>query len=277
MPALGSSFQPIGQHRASGAQRPDAGYIHGHVRKNGGGPVEGASLTLIDLAGGQIGRGATGADGAYRLSTPSPGSYFLIARARSHQPQASAVTVASEPVTLNISLTGMAELYGVVRVAGGQEPVPDALLTLLDLRGEVLGSTTTDPDGRFRFPELVGGSYTLAASASPFRPTARPVVVPETGSASHDLELIAGAYLRGSARGGAERRLLPDARITLLDAEGNIVASTTTDTAGEYVFSDVPEGSYMVHATGYPPVTANLQVFSGQKHEHDVELRHPSD
>ncbi|MGH3750793.1 MAG: hypothetical protein ACRDT8_25755, partial [Micromonosporaceae bacterium] len=63
VPALGSSFQPIGQHRASGAQRPDAGYIHGHVRKNGGGPVEGASLTLIDLAGGQIGRGATGADG----------------------------------------------------------------------------------------------------------------------------------------------------------------------------------------------------------------------
>jgi hypothetical protein len=269
------TWAPPGHRSASVAPQPMM--IHGYVREVGGAAVAGASLTLIDPAGGQIGRGVTGADGSYRLPVPSAGSYFLIARARSHHPQATTVDVAGQPVSLAIVLTGLAALTGVVRVGAGQEPIPSALVTLLDQRGEVIDSTSTDHHGRFRFAELVGGSYTLAASASPFRPTARHVTVSDTGTSAYDIELQAGAYLRGTTVAGPRRRPYPDAKITLLDAEGNVIAVTNTDEAGEYIFADVPEGDYLLRTTSYLPVTTKLRVLAGQKHEHNVELRHADD
>ncbi|MGH3657498.1 MAG: MSCRAMM family protein, partial [Micromonosporaceae bacterium] len=193
---------------------PPPGVIRGYVRQAGGSVIQSASLTLIDLAGGQIGRGVTGSDGAYSLPTPGPGSYFLIARARGHHPQASTVTVTDQPVTLGIVLTGLAELWGVVRIAGGQEPVPSALVTLLDVRGEVIGSTTTDHHGRYQFAELVGGTFTLAASASPFSPVAHQVTVSDSGASAYDIDLHAGAYVRGTVIAGPERRGFGDARVT---------------------------------------------------------------
>ena len=267
--ALGSSFPA--------PTPPPPAVIEGHVREADGSVIAGASLTLIDLAGGQIGRGATGRDGAYSLPVPSAGSYFLITRARAHHPQASTVTVADQPVSLAIVLTGLAELVGVVRVAGGDEPVPCALVTLLDVRGEVIGSISADSHGRYRFAELVGGAYTLAASASPFRPAARLVTVADTGPTAQDIELSAGAHLRGVAVAGRELRPVQDARVALLDADGNVVRVARTDVAGEYLFNDVPEGHYTLQASGYPVVQASLQVFSGRKHEQDIELGYPDD
>ncbi len=251
--------------------------IRGYVRDSGGAVIPGASLTLIDVAGGQIGRKVTGGDGSYSLSAPGPGSYFLITRAKGHHPLASTVTIASEPVTLGIVLSGLAELFGTVRVTGGHEPVPGAVLTLLDLRGEVVAVAASDANGRYHLPDLVGGTYTLAASAAPFQPTARLVTVVESGASVEDVELFAGRFLRGVARGGRERRAVPDARVVLTDPNGDIVSVTRTDAAGEYVFADVPEGDYTVTASGYPPVTATIRVAGGESYQHDLELRHPDD
>lgn len=251
--------------------------IRGYVRDSGGAVIPGASLTLIDVAGGQIGRKLTGGDGSYSLSAPGPGSYFLITRAKGHHPLASTVTISGEPVTLGIVLTGLAELFGTVRVAGGHEPVPGAVLTLLDLRGEVVAVATSDANGRYHLCDLVGGTYTLAASAAPFQPTARLVTVVESGASVEDLQLFAGRFLRGVARGGPKRRPVADARVVLTDPKGNVVSVTRTDEAGEYVFTDVPEGNYTVTASGYPPATTTVRVAGGEPYQQDLELRYPDD
>jgi hypothetical protein len=251
--------------------------IRGYVRDSAGAVIPGASLTLIDVAGGQIGRNVTGGDGSYTLAAPGPGSYFLITRAKGHHPLASTVTLTGEPVTLGIVLTGLAELSGTVRVAGSQKSVPGAVLTLLDLRGEVVAATTSDANGRYHLLDLAGGTYTLAASAVPFQPIARLVAVAESGASVEDVALLAGTFLRGVARGGRERRAVPDARVVLTDPGGSIVAVTRTDAAGEYVFVDVPEGNYTVTASGYPPVTTTIRMAGGEPYQHDLELRHPDD
>jgi hypothetical protein len=273
--------RPVVARAAIGAGPPStvglSRQIRGYVRDSGGAVITGASLTLIDVAGGQIGRKVTGGDGSYSLSTPGPGSYFLITRAKGHHPLASTVTVTSEPVTLGIVLTGLAELSGAVRVVSGHEAVPGAVLTLLDLRGEVVAATTSDARGRYHFLDLVGGTYTLAVSAAPFQPTARLVTVAESGASAQDVELFAGTFMSGTARGGKERRTVPDARVVLTDPDGNVVSVTRTDAAGEYVFLDVPEGSYTLTASGYPPVIATIRVASGEPYQHDLELRHPDD
>ena len=51
---------------------------------------------------------------------------------------------------------------------------------------------------------------------------------------------------------------LADARVTLLDAAGNVIGTATTGEDGEYAFADLTGGQYTVIATGYPPVASTL-------------------
>jgi EmrB/QacA subfamily drug resistance transporter len=244
--------------------------LSGFVRRPDGSPVHAAALTVIDLNGKQVGRTVSGQDGGYGLAAPSNGTYVLIASAGSHQPQASTVVVNGAPVNFDVVLTGTSGLVGVVSALGGA-PVVDATVTLADVRGEVVGSRTTDGGGSYQFTELVSGEYTLVVSAESFRPTALTVTVGESGSTRQDVELLGGATLGGVARGG-DGQPLSDARVTLVAPDGQVVAVTTTGADGQYNFGDLSEGDYTVIASGYPPVAAALRVTAGQELVHDVEL-----
>ncbi|RST19925.1 carboxypeptidase regulatory-like domain-containing protein, partial [Streptomyces sp. WAC04770] len=206
--------------------RPSVGYlsgvpVQGTVRHPDGTPVEGAALTLIDVQGQQVGRGSGGGDGRYALSVPGAGNYVLIAAAGGHQPQAVSVTVGDRPVELDVVLGGAGRLAGSVLTADG-EPVPDAAVTLTDVRGEVVASTHTGREGGYVLTELVAGEYTLAAGAPAFRPAALPVSVQAARETRQDIELAGGAVLRGIVR-APDGRPVEDARVTLLDAAGNAV------------------------------------------------------
>ncbi|AHI01984.1 MFS transporter [Kutzneria albida] len=247
--------------------------LRGFVRRPDGSPVPSAALTVIDLGGKQVGRAVTGHDGGYGVTAPANGTYVLIASAGSHQPQASTVVVNGAPVDFDVVLTGTSGLAGVVTVLGGG-PVAGATVTLADVRGEVVGSRGTDPAGGYRFGDLVAGEYTLVVSAANHRPTAIPLTVGDTGLTTRDVELVGGATLHGVARTAGDRPVA-DARVTLLDAEGQVVAAATTGESGEYSFGDLAEGDYTVIASGYPPVAGALRVRAGEEAVHDVELAHP--
>ena len=244
--------------------------VSGFVRRPDGSPVHSAALTVIDLNGKQVGRTVSGADGGYDLAAPANGTYVLIASAGSHQPEASTVVVNGAPVTYDVVLTGTAGLVGIVSALGGA-PVVEATVTLADVRGEVVGSRSTDGGGSYQFTELVGGDYTLVVSAESFRPTAMPVSIGDTGTTRADVELAGGATLGGIARNGAGEPLA-DARVTLVAPDGQVVAATTTGADGQYNFGDLAEGDYTVIASGYPPVAAALRVSAGQEAVHDVQL-----
>ncbi|HEX3784928.1 MAG TPA: MFS transporter [Pseudonocardiaceae bacterium] len=252
----------------------DGASISGQVRRSDGHAIADAALTLIDMAGRQVGRNVSGAGGEFHIAVPGSGAYVLIASASAHQPQASTVTVGSGPVTVDVVLTGTSSLSGAVTIAGRGTPVTGATATLADNRGEVVDSQLTDQTGKYLFAELVGGAYTLVISAEGYQPIALTVPVAAAGMSTQDVELAGGSNLRGVAR-VADGRAVPDARITLLDNAGNVVGVTTTDEAGEYSFADLPEGDYTVIASGYPPVASTLRVVGGEYGEHDVRLGHP--
>ncbi|MER5506708.1 DHA2 family efflux MFS transporter permease subunit [Streptomyces sp. NPDC002766] len=260
--------------RVPGARSPHTAGIpvRGTVQHSDGTVLARAALTLIDVTGRQIGRGASGADGRYALPTPGTGSYVLIAAAGGHQPQAVTVTVGEHPVELDIALGGAGRLAGRVRTADGT-PVPDATITLTDVRGEVVATTRSGREGGYLVTELVAGEYTLAASAYTYRPVALPVTVQASRETRQDVELAGGAVLRGAVRasGGC---LVEDARVTLLDAAGNVVDSLTTGPDGTFRFVDLATGEYTVIAAGYPPVATVLQVAGGGRTERDLQLGH---
>ncbi|MYW29268.1 carboxypeptidase regulatory-like domain-containing protein, partial [Streptomyces sp. SID2119] len=70
---------------------------------------------------------------------------------------------------------------------------------------------------------------------------------------------------------------LADARVTLIDAAGNVVATATTGEDGAYAFTDLDAGEYSVIATGYPPVAGALTVTGTGVDGHDIELAHPGE
>ncbi|RSS36907.1 MFS transporter [Streptomyces sp. WAC05858] len=253
------------------APPPSAGVpVCGTVQHHDGTSVPRAALTLIDIGGRQIGRGATGEDGRYALSTPGAGSYVLIAAAGGHQPRAVSVTVGDRPVDLDVVLGGAGRLAGAVLTADGT-PVREATVTLTDVRGEVVATTRSGREGGYVMDELVAGEYTLAASAPAFRPAALPVSVQAARETRQDIELAGGAVLRGVVRatGG---RVVEDARVTLLDAAGNVVDTATTGPDGAFRFIDLSAGEYTVIAAGYPPVATVLQVAGGGRTERDLQL-----
>jgi len=231
-----------------------------------------AALTLIDGAGQQIGRGASGEDGRYALATPGSGAYVLIAAAGGHQPQAVTVTVGERPVELDIVLGGAGRLTGQVRTADGT-PVRDAAVTLTDVHGEVVATTRSGREGGYAITDLVAGEYTLAASATAYRPAALPVSVQAARETRQDVELAGGAVLRGTVRAGGGRPV-EDARVTLLDAAGNVVDTLTTGLDGTFRFVDLSSGEYTVIAAGYPPVATVLRLAGGGRTERDLQVGH---
>ncbi|MEU9859720.1 MFS transporter [Streptomyces sp. NPDC047971] len=262
--------------RAAAAPAPAANTaglpVCGTVQHHDGSRVPRAALTLIDVQGRQIGRGGSGEDGRYALSVPGPGAYVLIAAAGGHQPQAVSVTVGERPVELDVVLGGAGRLAGAVVTADGT-PVRDAAVTLTDVRGEVVASTRSGREGGYVIAELVAGEYTLAASAPAFRPAALPVSVQASRETRQDIELAGGAVLRGTVRAGGGQPV-EDARVTLLDAAGNVVDTLTTGPDGTFRFVDLSSGEYTVIAAGYPPVATVLQVAGGGRTERDLQLGH---
>ncbi|HET6856929.1 MAG TPA: MFS transporter [Streptomyces sp.] len=255
---------------------PTGKTLHGTVRTAEGTAVSHAAVTLISLAGRQLGR-TVAQDGRYALDAPAAGSYVLIASADGFQPQASTVVVGDEPVAYDILLTGTSGLLGAVREADGGLPVEGAMVVVTDVRGDVLATGKSGGQGEFTFGELIPGAVTVAVNAAGYRPTALPVDIGGQGVTRIEVALQSGALVRGTVRGGADRRPLADARVTLMDAAGNVVATSTTGDDGAYAFADLDSGEYTVVATGYPPVAGALTIAGRGVDGHDIELAHPGE
>jgi EmrB/QacA subfamily drug resistance transporter len=246
--------------------------IGGHVLDGTGSPVPQAVITLIDVAGKQLGRTRADENGRYALDATGAGTYVLIGSAGAHKPQAATVVVGDSPVELDLVLGGTAGLTGVVKESTGGTPLPGALVVTTDVRGEVIASGASDANGAFAFADLVPGSYTLAVTAAHHRPTALPVEVTSDAPTHCEILLDPGTRIHGMIRtpGG---KPLDAAQVTLLDATGNVVATYTTGPDGEYGFTDLANGSYTVIASGYAPVATPVRLDGAGLEGVDVELR----
>ncbi|MFE5920666.1 MFS transporter [Streptomyces sp. NPDC056468] len=250
--------------------------VRGFVRGAESAPVPQAAVTLISLAGRQLGRSVAQADGSYAVDAPGAGSFVLIASADGFQPQASTIVVnGDEAMAYDILLSGTSGLTGVVRAAGSALAVKDAMVIVTDVRGDLLATAVTGEQGEFSFAELVPGAVTVAVNAAGYRPRALPVEIGGTGVTRVEVDLEAGAQVQGVVR--APHGPLADARVTLVDAAGNVVGSATTGPDGAYAFTDLDGGEYTVIATGYPPVATALTVTGRGADDHDIALAHPGE
>ncbi|MCW0213207.1 MAG: MFS transporter [Pseudonocardia sp.] len=146
-------------------------------------PAPDVTITLIDARGDVAGSARKDAEGRYRIDGVAAGTYTMTASGEGYQPVASAVDLV-DGVTAHrdLELPGGARLQGTVRAGGSGRVVPEAVATLVDERGQVVGSAVTGCDGVFAFDDLPSGSYTLTASG--YGPDVQVVPVPAGGTAT---------------------------------------------------------------------------------------------
>ena len=68
-------------------------------------------------------------------------------------------------------------------------------------------------------------------------------------------------------------RAVSESLVVLMGADGRVVASTVTDGTGRFAVEDLPEGRYLLTASGYAPVTAQVTLARGAHHAGEVTAR----
>ncbi|NRG43031.1 carboxypeptidase regulatory-like domain-containing protein [Rathayibacter sp. VKM Ac-2835] len=140
--------------------------------------------------------------------------------------------------------TGQALITGTVAAADGVA-VPGALVTY------GAQTVTAGPDGRYAI-EAAPGSYTLIPSAGGYADGAPVAVSPTAGETiRRDLTLGATTSTVGTITGTVTSAGQPLTGATVtLTTDGQEIATQSTDAAGAYRFTDIPQGStYTLTAT----------------------------
>ena len=164
---------------------------HGGVRgtvDDGAAPVADAVVIVTDAQGRVVGRARSATDGTFVLSGLPLGPATVTVSMPQHQPAATAVTIGPAdpaPVELRL-LPSIGGLVGTVLAPDGSV-VAEATVTASDARGDIVGSTRSDADGRYRLADLAPGRYMVVATT--YAPAAVQVHVPAGEAAHVDLRL----------------------------------------------------------------------------------------
>jgi len=248
-------------------------WVRGRVTATTGEPVAGALVTLVSADGDEAGHAITGSDGSFAVGDMWEGTYTLIAAAPHFRPSASAFAVQSEEAPAALSLVGIGSLAGkVTNAKDGQAMSVD--IELVSPEEGVSAQCRSGRDGCFLLSDVAEGSYELVARSAGYRTVEVPVMVERAGTVTISVAMVGLGHLYGAVTGpGGE--WMPGVRIALTDGNGTVVATTGTDGAGSYRFSEVPEGPYTVCATAFDASCPVVEVEAGSTVAADVNLASP--
>lgn len=152
--------------------------------------------------------------------------------------------------------------------------LPNAVLTLISMSGRQIGRALTDAEGYFELAAPEAGSYVLIASIDGRRPDASTVQL-----AHHpvpcDVVLTAMAGLAGTVSRGDDGAAIAGARVSALDARGEVLSAAATTDDGTFDLTELPEGDFTiaVSANGFHPAALAVRAGGSDTPRLDVTLR----
>ncbi|MEI7685833.1 MAG: SdrD B-like domain-containing protein, partial [Planctomycetota bacterium] len=153
-----------------------------------------------------------------------------------------------------------------------EPPLPGVTVQLVDPTGTVVGTAITDGSGNYRFPNVAPGNYTLRElqpagygdpTTGPFAPNVRPITVAAAPISNQNfgdtLSTLSGFVYVDADNNGIftpGETPIPNTPVALTgtDINGNAISRIGfTDATGQYLFTDLPAGTYQVVETQPPP------------------------
>ena len=152
-----------------------------------------------------------------------------------------------------------ATVYGTV--TNGTDPIPDATVKLFDSLGAPYQHTVTDKNGAYTLAGIPAGTYTVAGVKDGYLLSDGAGVVLSSGDTTQvNLVCTQDASLALGTIAGVVQTLvnlvqtpLSGAKISLLNAASEVVATTYSVDDGEFAFYDLADGAYtlIASAAGY--------------------------
>jgi hypothetical protein len=251
---------------------PSTARLEGKVLRPDETPIVGARIEITAGAGlGQF--TVTNSEGVYRLLGLPAGQATVTASATGFTTLAKPATLTSGAVTtLDFPLTpgtpvGGGALNGLVFRSDTGLRVPAVVVTITN--GEAAGqAVATTERGEYLLEGLEEGQYDLTLIAPGFRPTTvSDITVTEDETTTLDLQIEPEppATLSGEVRDSAGATLANVA--VFASREDGRGTSTTTDAEGNYDFTTLPAGLYVVRfvRAGFTPtVTRDVLLVSNE-------------
>ncbi|WP_433453534.1 MSCRAMM family protein [Streptomyces sp. CA-142005] len=185
-----------------------------------------------------------------------------------------AASTATEPADRFAPAPG-ASPYGVHgRVLDGTgAPVPQAVITLIDVNGRQLGRAVSGADGAYALSVTGPGTYVLIGAAGARQPQAVTVLVGEE-RVERDLALSGTVALTGAVRDAVDGQPLPGALLVATDVRGEAVSSGTSAADGAFELADLVPGGYtlVVNAPGHRPAALPVDVTPGAADVREIRL-----
>ncbi|MFT4010761.1 MAG: MFS transporter [Nocardioidaceae bacterium] len=169
--------------------------VRGQVVTQESKPIRNAVVTVVTPDGQAVDWGQADAQGQFTAVVPQRADYLVVTAADGWRPRARMMTLDSDAPLPPIVLRDRLTLSGVVRDASG-EPFADALVVLTRSSGEVIASTRTDHDGRYRVLRPDSGRYVLTALTPDEALASRTLTVWEE---ARDFDLVLGTPLATGA------------------------------------------------------------------------------
>ncbi|MBV9495001.1 MAG: carboxypeptidase regulatory-like domain-containing protein, partial [Acidobacteria bacterium] len=251
------------------ALQPLPGTISGTVTGSGNAPLAGVQVQLVDDQGHVIATTTTDASGHYSFSNIVPGNYTLRFTRDGYVPATeSAIVPRNGTVVVNAQLAPVAgSVSGRVLDATTNQPLAGATVTLVS--GSTTRTTTTNSAGQYVFANVDANvpSTLRATRADYFDGAPVSFTLTPGGSLNQDLTLQPRPGSIGGHVTATDGGALAGVSITLSNASGTPIGTTTTDASGNYAFDSLPPGQYALHFSkaGYDNATASAAVSANQR------------
>ncbi|MGM7702002.1 carboxypeptidase regulatory-like domain-containing protein [Pseudalkalibacillus sp. Hm43] len=246
---------------------PNPGTVQGKVTNSDGDPIVGALVEVLNLAGTVISRTITNATGDYLLNELAPGDYKLRVSKDLFITEILGFTLsAGETEVLNVTLRpNPGTLSGTVTDGNTTTPIPNTTVQVINARGVTIETTLTDINGDFSVNKLAPGIYTVTFIAEGYgsKSVAAKILPGLTTTLNVDLEKLVGA-ISGSVSDTAGNPV--SGAVMEVFFNNILVASTTSDNNGTYIFNNLIPGAYTVSASkeGFGTETVGASVVENE-------------
>ncbi|MCP5022515.1 MAG: carboxypeptidase regulatory-like domain-containing protein [bacterium] len=260
-----------------------SGEIVGHVINGDGRPIEGAKITLtrFDSAAfffqgpGEVDRSTdrtskTNAQGKFAFKdVESFDMYTLIATHPGYAPVKLSPldTTSGAVIEQKLVMTGGSRVYGAILDTQGNQVggatvtlTPSAVGAGMQEDSPTKHETVSADDGTYEFPHCSEGPHVLSVSADGYGQVTIPnVSISGEADVERNVEMQAAQLLGGMVvdREGSPIKSAKVEAFSMTNRASRTQTQVMTNAEGEYMFEDVPGGSYTLRATakGYKTAT----------------------
>ncbi|MEK1833445.1 carboxypeptidase regulatory-like domain-containing protein [Priestia megaterium] len=261
---------------------PNPGTIQGTVtNQQSGQPLGRVSIVVRQFspAGPVVANSATDGNGLFTIPNLAPGIYTVIATVPNFGISAASVeVVTNSSSTVQLALSpNPGTVQGVVTDAQTGDTLPNTFIRVINNNGVIVTVVQNDKNGQYRVQNLEPGTYTLTVINSSFQRGTIGFVVSagQTNTINISLEPNPGSI--GGTIANAQTNLpLASATVQLFLSQSLIpVANTVTDENGQYRFSGLEPGDYVVAAnsTNFARSVIGATVFPNVQTTANVSLQ----